>query len=113
MGMDDLAEGTLRRYRRRVEYRFLADWQQPEELRRSNSLNYSIYNLDAWLYLARLGQHHDIEIWTHRNSLGAGPEQALQCLEKHAPDWPHPQLAAPPQDGVARLHRRVDALALP
>lgn len=110
LGLDDMARQTLRESLERIETQFLVDGRQPEELRRTKSFDYSVYNLDAWLHLARLGQRHGVIVWDHRNGVGAGPEAGLRYLERHVDDWPHPQLNGVSSARPAGLRRGVALL---
>ncbi|MEM8737931.1 MAG: alginate lyase family protein [Planctomycetota bacterium] len=100
--VDTVAE-TLTRARGRLTRQIKADGKQPEELRRTKSFDYSVYNLYAWFDLARLADRHGVNLW---DSSGRDPHtaaesglgrlrRALDYLVDHTSepkDWPHAQL---------------------
>jgi Alginate lyase len=74
------------------------DGRQPFELRRTNSLDYSVFNLNGLFKLASIGQHFGIDLWNHKTPKGAGLQKALDYLLPFADpikmhSWPYRQLA--------------------
>lgn len=81
--------------RQRLEVQFNDEGAQVNELTRTRSWSYSLYNLRAWFYLACLAEHVDSDLWNDRNDAGIGLQSALDFLIPHLdePDaWPHPQI---------------------
>lgn len=83
LGDDALVRNTLERSRARLSVQFLPDGRQPEELRRTKSFGYSLYNLDAWLHLERIGAGQGVSLWS------SGPAAGHRYLRDHAGNWPH------------------------
>lgn len=100
LGLTNVARETLLNSRRRIETQFLADGRQPQELRRTKSFEYSLYNLEAWFHLAWLGRAHGIEIWNHRNASGGSPAKGLEYLEVHVARWPQPEADLRPESAL-------------
>ena len=77
------------------------DGRQPFELRRTNSWDYSTFNLQGLFELASIGQHMGTDLWNNKAPNGiARPllQTALDyllpyALKKHP--WPYPQIASP------------------
>jgi hypothetical protein len=104
LGMTSLEHETLRRARARLHGQFTAEGAQPHELRRAKSWDYSLYNLDAWLHLEILAQHHHETFWPH------GPAKALQFLRSQAARWPHDKASTAPAESLQRFEERVARL---
>ena len=49
-----------------------SDGRQPFELRRTNSWNYSLFNLQGLFKLASIGQHVGIDLWDYKTLQGEG-----------------------------------------
>lgn len=80
---------------------FLPDGSQPEELTRTNSLHYSVFNLYGWFYLNRFAMLTDTDVWNAGAADGGSPAAGLKWLRSFGSGaWPYPQ-----QDGFdfARL----------
>ena len=79
-----------------IEKRIMAqikpDGSQPEELARTRSLFYSLFNLEAMFQLARLAEHTGVDLWH------AGDSRIRVALDYVAPyadpekPWPHPEV---------------------
>lgn len=81
--------------RRRFEIQFDDRGAQTNELTRTRTWSYSLYNLNAWFYLARLAEHTGADLWNHQNERGIGLQAALDFLLPYLeePDtWPYPQM---------------------
>ncbi len=60
------------------------DGRQPFELMRSNSLDYSMFNLLGLFKLAIIGQRLGMDLWHYKTSQGAGLQMALDYLLPYA-----------------------------
>ncbi len=69
---------------KRIGPQIAADGSQPLELRRTKSWDYSIYNLQAMVVLARLAAHVDVDLWHYTDDQGVGIREALLFLLPYA-----------------------------
>jgi len=103
---DILAE----RSKERIDSQITADGRQPEELSRTKSLSYSLYNLDAMFTLATIGQQVGVDLWNFRGHREQGIPTALDYVLAYArqpDDWPHEQIY--PVDLAKQLRPLVEA----
>jgi hypothetical protein len=97
-----VSTGLQKRLARQVE----PDGRQPMELARTNSLNYSLFNLEGLFTLARLGDRVRVDWWDYATSDGRSLRVALRYLAPYAdPDKPWRQ-----EDVVAGDRTRLFAL---
>jgi hypothetical protein len=77
------------------------DGRQPFELKRTNSWDYSIFNLQGLFELSTIGQHVGLDLWNY-NTKGTAAKPLLQAaldyllpyaLKKQV--WSYPQIASP------------------
>ena len=88
-----LAELAVQRIDRQVK----PDGSQPEELRRTKSFDYSVYNLQAMFALATMGRTLGVDLWGRRGPEGQGIPAALDYLLPYidpAKPWPMKQIKA-------------------
>ncbi len=80
--------------KRRIAGQIRRDGAQPYELRRSQALHYSQYNLSALFKLATRAEHVGIDLWSYQSRRGASIRRALDFLmpylEPQGRDWPYP-----------------------
>ena len=87
--------------------------RQPLELARTNSLNYSIFNLTAYLYLAQLGQAAGVDVWKLSTTDGKTIASALHAIAPYAdPNKPWPQVDLQNGDRAKLVALLVQALQL-
>ncbi|MEN1679704.1 MAG: alginate lyase family protein [Planctomycetota bacterium] len=70
--------------------------RQPHELTRTQSLHYSMFTMEAWFVLARLGERLDIDVWDAVTEDGVGLRAGLRYPAWHLTrqdEWPHPMLS--------------------
>ncbi|HYE17427.1 MAG TPA: alginate lyase family protein [Tepidisphaeraceae bacterium] len=80
---------------RRIDPQIAADGGMPHELKRTTSLNYTVFTLRAFFALARLGEHVDVDLWNAAGADQAGIRAALDYVAPYADPgqkWPHPQI---------------------
>jgi hypothetical protein len=65
---------------KRMEGQIMADGSMPYELARTRPMSYSLYNLQAFLTLARLGEETGVNLYDAVNSAGAGIGTAVYYL---------------------------------
>lgn len=79
----------------RIPAQFSSDGSQPAELTRTQSLHYSLFNLEALSVVARVGQHLEIDLW--KPSGGGGLQPGIDFLIPYLTKekkWSHPQINA-------------------
>jgi Alginate lyase len=72
------------------------DGSQPEELARTKSLHYCVFNLSAMSVLARIGEQVDVDLWAYSTHDGRSIRRALDHVTPYllrAKKWPHEQIA--------------------
>jgi hypothetical protein len=96
VGHEDQARGVLTTSTMsRICRQIMADGRQPEELNRTKSWDYSLYNLDALFALAALGQRLEVNVWGFVGPDGQSVPKALDYLAAYldtAKRWPHQQV---------------------
>lgn len=82
---------------RRIDAQIAGDGGQPHELGRTQSITYSLFNLQALTALAVMGQRVEIDLWHYRNQAGGGIAAALRFFEPYVRGlpWPWTQLSPP------------------
>jgi hypothetical protein len=79
------------------------DGSQPHELRRTRSLNYVLFNLEALTLIARLGDHVGVDLWTFSTPDGRSLRAALRV----AAPYVDPQKVWPKKDVSEENRARV------
>ncbi len=76
----------------RSTQQFQPDGSQPEELKRSNSLHYSVFNLSGWFNLDRLASLAGMDLWNTHMREGGSPAAGLAWIWSFRyGEWPYPQ----------------------
>jgi hypothetical protein len=82
--------------KRRIAAQIAADGSQPHELKRTKSLSYSRFNLEALCELATLGEHAGVDLWGYAGPDGAGIRRGIEFIapyvDEPAEKWPHEQI---------------------
>ncbi len=96
VGERDLARNIVESAKEnRVEKCIQPDGSQPQELARTRSLHYSVFNLSAMSVIARIGEHVDVDLWNYSAHDGRSIRKALDYLQPyllHEKPWPHEQI---------------------
>jgi hypothetical protein len=66
--------------RERIVVQIEADGRQPHELERTLSLNYCTFNLNAFVFLARMGSSLGLDLWGQKGPGGSGVLTALHWM---------------------------------
>lgn len=72
------------------------DGSQPEELKRTQSLHYSLFSLSAYAMVARYGEHVDVDLWNHSTDDGRSIKRALDYAAPfiaRQEQWRHPMIS--------------------
>lgn len=95
-GQSDVAREVIERAaQRRIAAHIEPDGRQPEELARTRSLDYSLFNLRAMFLLAEMGEKLGVDLWSFRTPDSRCLRAALDYLAPHADlerPWPHEQI---------------------
>ncbi len=98
---------------KRLAVQLDAQGNQPRELARTKSLSYSLFNLQAYLILAQLGQAAGVDVWKLATPDGKNLASALQAIAPYAdPAKPWPQADLEEGDRAKILPLLVQALQL-
>ena len=81
---------------KRIAVQIKPDGSQPLELKRTSSLGYSRFNLEAWFILATMADQVGIDLWHAQSPDGGGIRKALDFLLPYlggnGKKWPHKQI---------------------
>lgn len=95
-GRKDIAHEILQEVpSRRIDLHIEPDGKQPEELARTRSFTYSIFNLTGLMNLAWMGRHVGVDLWNYASEDGRCLRVAVNFLRPYTdPDkvWPYPQI---------------------
>lgn len=103
--MRSISSATLQESSKLIALKINPDGSQPFELRRTNSLDYSMINLLALFDLASIAERVGIDLWNYEIH-GAGIRKALDYVLPYAlkkQPWPHEQ--------ISPIKNRADNLA--
>jgi hypothetical protein len=106
-GQPDKARVQLDKVMRaRIAAQVQPDGRQPRELERTRALAYSLFNLEAFLCAAALGDRVGVDLWSFETKDGRSLRRALDYLLPYADPskkWPHAQITPAPWSTFARL----------
>jgi hypothetical protein len=92
----DLAKKYLEDVKtKRISVQIKADGQQPLELERTTSWSYSVFNLEALIKLAILGEKVGVDLWNYESPEGGSIRKALDFILPFALNingWEYPQI---------------------
>jgi len=107
VGRIDIAKAILEQVGpKRISTQIAPDGSQIEELKRTRSLHYSIYNLRAFFLLARLGEKVGVDIWNYQSEDHRSLSKALQFVIPAATSkasWPFQQIDKLKEEDVNTL----------
>jgi hypothetical protein len=97
LGQRDFARNIVERARARIAVQISPDGSQPMELTRTQSLHYSIFNIEAWMTLAAIGRDVGVDIWDFQTPDGRCIKKAIDFVARAAvglEPWPYPQIGS-------------------
>lgn len=105
VGNDKLAKEVLRsNCPRRLDEQIEPDGSMPHELRRTNSMGYTLMTLRVWAIVALMGDLLDVDLWNCTTDDGRSIRLALDFTGQYIgrpDDWPHQQIKPAPFAGAA------------
>lgn len=84
--------------------------KQPQELKRTKSWDYSIFNLQGLCNLAMLGKNVHIDLWHYQTADGRSIKRAVEFLEPYADEkkvWPYQQITPWYQKGIITAFKQA------
>jgi len=92
VGDNDLAKKTLEAAKDRRFSHIKPDGSQPNELKRTRSYDYSVFNLQALCLLAKMGEQVGVDLWNYPDGKNPAIKRAFDYIEQHLQTWAHPQI---------------------
>jgi hypothetical protein len=112
-GQIDLAREILQfGHKRRIGRQIDPDGSQPEELQRTKSWHYAVYNLQAFVALANLGDHAGVDLWRYQTPDGRSISKAIAWLIPFAlgqRPWTTPEIGGVKTDALWPIVREAAA----
>ena len=110
-GQVDLAREILQfSHKRRIGRQIELDGRQPEELQRTKSWHYSIYNLQAFVALAGLGDRAGVDLWSYQTPDGRSIRNAIDWLIPFAlgqKPWTTPEIGGLKPEALCPILREA------
>ncbi|MSP41079.1 MAG: hypothetical protein EXR70_21530 [Deltaproteobacteria bacterium] len=110
-GRDDVAKQLLSEFSaKRIAKQVEADGRQPQELERTQSWHYSIFNLEAIISAASLGDKLGVDLWNFESADKRSIRKALDWLTPFASGekkWSYQQITPFEPEKLAPLLRRA------
>jgi hypothetical protein len=109
VGRKDVADKVLNEVKtKRIGKQIEADGRMPEELKRTKSWDYSIFNLCALFSLAEMAEGENIDLWNYSTSDGRSLKKALEYMLPvvDGKSWDHQQIDKFNPAGMYSLLRR-------
>ena len=106
-GKPEYAHTHLERMPERIFEQVFMDGRQPQELVRTRSLSYSIYNARALVGVARLGRHLDVDLFAFRSTEGRSIRLAIDYLTPFIlgeKEWPAMQIRPAGTGSAAQMY---------
>ena len=95
IGDEALARTTVEGVKARIGWQVEPDGRQPLEIARTRGVSYSLFNLQALLMVAAIGEKVGVDLWNYQTKDGRGVRRALEFLAPFAfgeKEWPHQQI---------------------
>ena len=111
IGNRDLAKNVVSEFAaKHIAKQIEPDGRQPYELERSQSWNYSLFNLEAMFSAASIAEKLGVDLWSDQGSQKRGIRKALDWLVPFASGksvWSYPQIARLQPERLAPFLRRA------
>ena len=109
IGDEALARKTVEAVKARIAWQIEADGRQPLELDRTRGMSYSLFNLNALLTVATIGDKLNVNLWEYQTKDGRGIRKAFEYLAPFAfgeKQFPYKQIIKwSPEDYFSLLRR--------
>jgi hypothetical protein len=105
-------EKLLQAREKRIADQIEPDGKMPRELGRTLSFNYSLFNLQAEMELAALGQNAGVDLWHYQTADGRSILKAVEFMAPYADpksEWPYKQISQPNRTELGELLLRAAA----
>ncbi|MBP2645845.1 MAG: Alginate lyase [Firmicutes bacterium] len=107
VGRNDIAASIVRQAAsKRIDQQIEPDGSMPKELARTKSMNYTTFNLCAFITLARIGDEVGVNLWDYHSSDGRSIKAAIDYFIPYVLDtrgWQHEQIIAYRYPGFTRF----------
>ena len=116
IGDDSIGQRVAKAAAERLEAQVEANGEQPQELKRTRSLDYALMNLTGLFDLADLATNHGHDLWAHQGADGRCLRRALDWLVDNALDseWIRPQITpSEPSRWIVLLRRAANRFGDP
>lgn len=111
VGKRNLAQGVVREFAaKRIAKQIERDGRQPYELARTQSWNYSLFNLEAMFSAAAIAQKLGVDLWSDQGAEDRSIRRALDWLVPFAVGkraWSHPRISPLQPEKLAPFLRRA------
>jgi hypothetical protein len=111
IGKKDLAKNVVSEFAaKRMAKQIEPDGRQPYELERTQSWNYSLFNLEAMFSAASIAEKLEVDLWSDQGADKRGIRKALDWLVPFATGkstWHHPQITPFQPETLAPFLRRA------
>jgi hypothetical protein len=111
IGKKDLAKNVVSEFAaKRIAKQIAPDGRQPYELERTQSWNYSLFNLEAMFSAASIAEKLGVDLWRDQGPDKRGIRKALDWLVPFAigkSTWSHPQITPLQPEKLAPFLRRA------
>jgi hypothetical protein len=95
VGDTAVAREVVNETKTRIGVQITADGAQPEEMKRTRSMHYSAFNVEALSRVAEIGKQLRVDLWSFQSPQGGSLRKAVDHLAKYAADpskWPGEQI---------------------
>ncbi len=112
-GQADLAKKLIQNTDLRLAAQLDAEGKMPQEMSRTRSVHYHLYNLRAFISLAILGDKVGVDIWSYKTADGRGIQKAIDFLApflEGKQTWPGEQINKAENESSSALYFRYAAV---